>query len=154
MYEVIKQFLPAFDEYPVENFHSVLRTSTNEKDTAEQIHVKAKEIDACKKEMQKFQSSFLPHKRFNFSRKRIDNLKTKAAKFVSPSLRPSICNLVEHATSPDNLSREEVSQNGSYQICLAISWLPTECPRLDFRQWNSHLTQIGKCLVDTSDTSE
>ena len=82
MHEIIKHFLAAFDEYPVENFHSVLRARTNEKDTAEQIQEKAKEIDACKKEMHEFQSAFVPPKKFNFSRKSIDNLKAKAAEFL------------------------------------------------------------------------
>ena len=82
MHLVIQQFLAAFDEYPVENFHSVLRARTKETDTAEQICEKAKEIDACKKEMQEFQSSFVPPRKFNFGRRRIDNLKTRAAEFL------------------------------------------------------------------------
>ncbi len=60
MHQTIKQFLVAFDEYPVENFHSVLRARTIETDTAEQIRVKAKEIDLCKKELHEFQSAFVP----------------------------------------------------------------------------------------------
>ena len=36
--------LEAFDESPVENFHSVLRARTRETDTAEQMTLKAKEI--------------------------------------------------------------------------------------------------------------
>ena len=82
LHEVIYQFLVALDEYPVENFHSVLRARTKETDTAEQIQKKAREIDTCKKEMEEFQSSFVPPRKFNFSRKRIDNLKTKAAEFL------------------------------------------------------------------------
>ena len=82
LHEVIHQFLVALDEYPVENFHSVLRARTKETDTAEQIQKKAREIDTCKKEMEEFQSSFVPPRKFNFSRKRIDNLKTKAAEFL------------------------------------------------------------------------
>ena len=82
MHEIIQQFLVALDEYPVENFHSVLRARTSVSDTAEQIREKAKEIDACKNEMLEFQSSFVPRKKFNFSRKRINNLKTTAAEFL------------------------------------------------------------------------
>lgn len=48
---------------------------------AEKIQ-EAREIDACKKEMQEFQSSFVPPRKFNFSRKRIDSLKTKAAEYL------------------------------------------------------------------------
>ena len=80
--EVIQHFLVAFDEYPVENFHSLLRARTNETDTAEQIRIKAKEIDAWKKDLQDFQSAFVPARRFNFSSRRKDNLKVKAAEFL------------------------------------------------------------------------
>ena len=82
MHEVIQQFLVALDEYPVENFHSVLRARTSVSDTAEQIREKAKEIDACKNEMHEFQSSFVPPRKFNFSRKRINIMKTTAAEFL------------------------------------------------------------------------
>ena len=60
----------------------MLRARTKETDTAEQIQKKAREIDTCKKEIEEFQSSFVPPRKFNFSRKRINNLKTKAAEFL------------------------------------------------------------------------
>ena len=63
MHGVIQQFLIVLDEYPVENFHSVLRTRTSVSDTAKQIREKPKEIDACEKEMHEFQSSFVPPKK-------------------------------------------------------------------------------------------
>ena len=47
-----------------------------------QIQEKAREIDACKTEMLEFQSSFVPPRKFNFSQKRIDSLKTKAAEYL------------------------------------------------------------------------
>ena len=74
--------LPAFDEYPIENFHSVLRGRTREFDTGSQINLMAKEIDACKHELHNFKCMFVPPKRFTFSQKKIDNLKVKAAEFL------------------------------------------------------------------------
>ena len=82
MFETLRQYLVAFDEYPVENFHSILRARTNT-DSAEQIALKAKEIDACKHELHSFKSVFVPPKRFNYSAKGINALKTKAAKFLT-----------------------------------------------------------------------
>ena len=41
MYNVIQQPLVAFDEYPIEKFHSVLRGRTNATDDANQISLKA-----------------------------------------------------------------------------------------------------------------
>ncbi|CAB4023389.1 Hypothetical predicted protein [Paramuricea clavata] len=54
MFETARQYIVAFDEYPVENFHSVLRARTKETDSADQIAFKAKEIDACKHELHNF----------------------------------------------------------------------------------------------------
>ena len=48
MFNTLHQHLLAFDKYPVENFHSVLRRRTKETDTADYIALKGKEIDACK----------------------------------------------------------------------------------------------------------
>ena len=45
MFEKLQEYLVAFDEYPVENFHSLLRARTKESDTAEQVAFKAREID-------------------------------------------------------------------------------------------------------------
>ena len=83
MFETVRQHLAAFDEYPVENFHSVLRRRTKETDTADEIASKAKEIDACKHELHSFQSTFVPPRKFNFSSKRINKLKAKAAQFLT-----------------------------------------------------------------------
>ena len=83
MFETIQRHLAAFDEYPVENFHSLLRRRTKETDTADEIAAKAKEIDACKHELRSFQSAFVPPKKFNFSSKRINKLKMQAAEFLS-----------------------------------------------------------------------
>ena len=83
MFETIHEHLVAFDEYPVENFHSVLRRRTKDIDTADEIAAKAKEIDACKYELHSFQSTFVPPKKFNFSSKRINKLKIQAAEFLT-----------------------------------------------------------------------
>ena len=70
-----------FDEYALENFHSILRKRTKETDTADKISSKAKEIDACKHELHSFQSKFVPPRKFHFSSKKINKLKEKATKF-------------------------------------------------------------------------
>ncbi|CAB3988268.1 Hypothetical predicted protein [Paramuricea clavata] len=44
MYHKLCEALVAFDEYPDENFHSVLRARTNETDNAAKMSLKAKEI--------------------------------------------------------------------------------------------------------------
>ena len=44
MFETWHKYLVALDEYPVENFHSILRARTNGTDSAEQIAFKAKKL--------------------------------------------------------------------------------------------------------------
>ena len=83
MYETLRNYLVTLDEYPVENFHSVLRRRTKETDSAERITLKAKEIDTCKHILQSFQSVFVPPRKFNFSQKKIDGLKVNAAEFLT-----------------------------------------------------------------------
>ena len=83
MFDTVRKYLVAFDEYPVENFHSVLRARTKETDTPEQIAFKAKEIDACKHELHSFNSVFVPPRKFNYSSKKINTLKEKAAEFLT-----------------------------------------------------------------------
>eukprot|EP00112_Aurelia_sp_Birch-Aquarium-sp1_P016187 Seg365.2 transcript_id=Seg365.2/GoldUCD/mRNA.D3Y31 product="hypothetical protein" protein_id=Seg365.2/GoldUCD/D3Y31 len=75
--------LIAFDEYPVENFHSVLRARTKEGNTGDQINFKAKEMDAFKHELHSFKSRFVPPNKYNFSNKRVDQLKIKAAQYLT-----------------------------------------------------------------------
>ncbi len=116
MHEIIQQFLAALDEYPVENFHFVLRARTNVSDTAEQIREKAKEIDACKKEMHEFQSSFVPPRKFNFSESTTS--KQELQNSWSASLRPSIPILVEQPNIYGSHGREKTLVNGSYHIHL------------------------------------
>ena len=146
MHEIIQQFLVALDEYPVENFHSVLRARTSVSDTAEQIREKAKEIDACKNKMHEFQSSFVPRRKFNFSRKRINNLKTRAAEFLVSKFETIHSHPGRATHSHGSHGREKTLPNGSYQICLSIKWLSTECSHLDSPQWKSHVTQKGKLI--------
>ena len=82
LYHVLSNHLNAFDEYPVENFHSILRSKTKSTDTGEQIFRKAREIDACKNDLQEFQSWFVSKRKHAFCPKKIKSLKLQAAKFL------------------------------------------------------------------------
>ena len=79
---VIYTSLNAFDEYLVENFHSILRAHTKVTDNEEMITRAAREIDARKHELHNFQSSFVPPCKTNFSSKTVNILKVKAAEFL------------------------------------------------------------------------
>ena len=79
----ISSALSAFDEYPVQNFHSLLRARTTITDKADRISLKGKEIDSRKHELHDFKSAFVPPRKFAFSRKNIDSLKVKAAEYIT-----------------------------------------------------------------------
>ena len=79
--------LCAFDEYPVENFHSVLRVHTQVIDTPETISLAAKEIDAQKHELGEFQSAFVPERKQNFAHKNVEMLKIRAAEFLTQKFK-------------------------------------------------------------------
>ena len=80
-------YVCVFDEYPVENFHSVLRAHTRVTDTPEMISLAAKEIDAQKDELHDFKSTFVPVRKQNFTHKNIELLKIKAAEFLAKKFK-------------------------------------------------------------------
>ena len=118
MFETIHQHLPSFDEYPVENFHSVLTKQTKETDTADEISHKAKEIDACKHELHSFQSAFFPHRKFNYSRKRIDSLKVKAAEFLTLKFEPFTTTPTRQWNYPVLEDSQSTPVCGPFPTCL------------------------------------
>ena len=107
MFEIVRQYIVAFDEYPVENFHSVLRARTKEYDTTDIISFKAKEISECKHEMESFKSTFVPPRKFNFSSKKINMLKSKAAEFLTTKFE-SLNNHPNMATLQPRVPRQVI----------------------------------------------
>ena len=73
----------AFDENPVENFHSLLRARAKSTENASKVRLMAREINARKPELREFQSSFVPTKKSGFSERKIRSLKLKAAEFLT-----------------------------------------------------------------------
>ena len=75
--------LCCFDEYAVENFHSVLRAHTRIFDGPDRIQLVAREIDGRKHDLSSFQSAFVPKRRQFFSHKNVRALKMKASEFLT-----------------------------------------------------------------------
>lgn len=63
LYKLLLTNLVIFDEYPVENTHSIIRSKTNTHDTAEQIQKKAKVVFQSKMEQQHFKQHFTQPKK-------------------------------------------------------------------------------------------
>ena len=60
LYNLLRNNIHVCDEYPVENFHSLIRQQTNEWDTPATIQRKARWIGYHKHQLQHFSSYFVP----------------------------------------------------------------------------------------------
>ena len=60
LYQMLQSNLVLFDEYPVENAHSIIRARTNDSDTAKQLIQKAKASFQAKQAQTNFREHFTP----------------------------------------------------------------------------------------------
>ena len=67
LFEQFTTWPTIFDEYPVENTHSIIRAQTQPCDTAETLRQRAKRIFRSKSKQVHFRSNFTPPKQFSFS---------------------------------------------------------------------------------------
>ena len=75
MYNLLTNYITIFDEYPVENTHSILRSQTKGSDTADELRKKAKSIFQSKDKQSHFRSFFTTPKQFSFSHNQLRFLK-------------------------------------------------------------------------------
>ena len=76
------QDLNAFDEYPFENFYSILRSQTRESDSGDALQQKARAVDEMKSLASVFASIFSSPKKYRFSRNKLEDLKLSAAQCI------------------------------------------------------------------------
>ena len=62
LYQMLQSNLVLFDEYPLENAHSIIRARTNDSETAEQLIKKAKASFQAKQAQINFREDFTPTK--------------------------------------------------------------------------------------------
>ena len=83
LYEQFSTWPVIFDEYPVENTHSVIRAQTQPSDTADKLQQRAKSIFQSKTKQANFRSNFTPPKQFSFSQQQLKYLKVRCAEFLT-----------------------------------------------------------------------
>ena len=83
LYKLLLTNLVIFDEYPVENTHSIIRSKTNTYDTAEQIQKKAKVVFQSKMEQQHIKEHFTQPKKPQWSLNNLKSLKAKCANILA-----------------------------------------------------------------------
>ena len=82
LYQLLRNYIAIFDEYPVENTHSILRAQSKPSDTAEQLRKKAKQIFQSKEQQANFRSHFTSPSPFSFSQNQLQFLKVKCAQIL------------------------------------------------------------------------
>ncbi|KAL9975508.1 hypothetical protein ACROYT_G012677 [Oculina patagonica] len=87
LYNLLKNYITIFDEYPVENTHSILRSQTKDYDTPDDLRKKAKSIFQSKEKQSHFRSFFTAPKQFSFSHNQLQFLKVKCAQLLSTMFR-------------------------------------------------------------------
>ncbi len=98
-----------FDEYPVENTHSILRAQTKPSDTAEKLTNRAKSIFESKERQANFRSIFTPPKQFSFSQQQLQFLKAKCAQFLT-----NILSLIHSKPGSASMTKEKKTR----YVCL------------------------------------
>ena len=83
LYEQFCTWPAIYDEYPVENTHSIIRAQTKPSDTANKLQQRAKSIFESKTKQANFRSIFTPPKQFSFSQKQINYLKVRCAEVLT-----------------------------------------------------------------------
>ena len=86
LYKLLRTYITIFDEYPVENTHSILRAQTKPSDSADELRNKAKQIFESKEQQATFRSAFTSPSQFSFSQNQLQFLKVKCAQVLSSML--------------------------------------------------------------------
>ena len=86
LYQLLRNYIAIFDEYPVENTHSILRAQSKPSDTAEQLRKKAKQIFQSKEQQANFRSHFTSPSPFLFPRTNYNFLKSNVLKYYAHCL--------------------------------------------------------------------
>ena len=83
IFQLLMECLQVDDEYPVENFHSILRGQTNDYSSPDDIQRKAREINANKNVLRQFQTHFVPPKSSTYNHNQLRILKLKSSEYLA-----------------------------------------------------------------------
>ena len=77
LFHLIMNHLNVLDEYPVENFHSILRASAKDSDNEKSLQEKARALDSNKETLSEFESTFVKPQKQSSKRTELGLLKLK-----------------------------------------------------------------------------
>ena len=131
LYNLLKNYITIFDEYPVENTHIILRSQTKDSDMADDLRKKAKSIFQSKEKQSHFRSFFTAPKQFSFSHSQLQFLKVKCAQLLSTMFRK-----ISQCPGKSQFS----SQNRSSTSAPTHVTLPTMAPNSNMK---THVLPLG-----------
>ena len=83
LYTILRNYTAIFDEYLVENTHSILHSKTKGSDSADELRKRAKSIFQSKGKQSDYRSFFITPRQFSFSHNQLRLLKVRCAQALS-----------------------------------------------------------------------
>ena len=102
IFRIVRENITLFDEYGVENVHSIVRAQTKSHFTSNQLAKQAKAIFASKGKQHNFRSAFTPPKYYSFTTNQLMSLKTKVASILTSIFVKKASRLTEGKLGIDN----------------------------------------------------
>ena len=113
LYNILRNYIAIFDEYPVENTHSILRSQTKGSDSADELRKRAKSIFQSKGKQSDYRSFFITPRQFSFSHNQLRLLKVRCAQALSSMFIKSL-RVQGRVNSPQTTAATQVFQLMSY----------------------------------------
>ena len=83
LYNILRNYIAIFDEYLVENTHSILHSQTKGSDSADELRKRAKSVFQSKGKQSDYRSFFITPRQFSFSHNQLRLLKVRCAQALS-----------------------------------------------------------------------
>ncbi|RGB25884.1 hypothetical protein C1646_675236 [Rhizophagus diaphanus] len=144
---VLKNNLPIFNDYFVENFHSSIRNQTAESNSIQQIIQKAKVIDAERTNRFSFKEAFVNSKNPTISHIKLEYLEKKTSLFLL-SLFDDIYNNIGN-TQQVNRNKYPNFSLPTFKINVDVKVLPLAW-NTEIKSSNNKICDANKCLLSNN----
>ncbi|PKY60017.1 hypothetical protein RhiirA4_483254 [Rhizophagus irregularis] len=142
--DILKNNLPIFNDYFVENFHSSLRYQTAESNTDKQIIQKAKTID-IERSNDGFKNTFINTRNTNISKVKLISLEKKVSLFLLSLFDKIYHNIGKSSNNNNNVFELPSFNNRNVDVkLLPLAWSTSNLPE------NNRFCDAENCLSSNS----
>ena len=117
---ILRNYIAIFDEYLVENTHSILHSQTKGSDSADELRKRAKSIFQSKGKQSDYRSFFITPRQFSFSHNQLRLLKVRCTKNLSESIL--LKQQLQHKCSNSCHTANNVPQQKYEDDCLPLGY--------------------------------